>query len=226
MAEIKEGLKDVVVARSKICSIDGDKGELIYAGINIHELAENATFEEVVYLLLNNRLPKREELAELDGTLRSQRQIPAPIFDLLRLLPKTTEPMDALRTAVSALASYDPKPQDNSYEACTKRVLQLVAQIPTIVAAFQRIRSGTDIVPPNPKLNLAANFLAMLHGKDPDSASSRAFDIALILHADHGFNASTFAARVTASTLSDVFSAITTAIGTLKGPLHGGANQR
>ena len=226
MAEIKEGLKDVVVAKSKICYIDGNNGELVYAGINIHELAEMATFEEVVFLLLNTRLPNRQELAELEKTLQSQREIPAAILDILKILPKTTEPMDALRTAVSALGSYDPKPEDNSTEMCRRRVLQLVAQIPTIVATFQRMRSGLPIVPPNPKLNHAANFLYMLHGKEPDATSAKAFDVALILHADHGFNASTFAARVTVSTLSDVFSAITSAIGTLKGPLHGGANQK
>ncbi len=226
MTEIKEGLKGVVAAKTKICFIDGEKGELIYAGINIHELAENATFEEVVFLLLNLRLPTASELEEFDRTLKAQRAVPQGILDLLKLLPKTTEPMDALRTAVSALGSYDPNPEDSSLEASRRRVLQLIAQMATIVAAFQRIRSGAQLVAPNPKLNHAANFLYMLHGKEPDPTSARALDIALILHADHGFNASTFAARVTASTLSDVYSAITSAIGTLKGPLHGGANQR
>jgi citrate synthase len=189
-------------------------------------LAENATFEEVVYLLLNGKLPNRAQLAEIDQTLKTQRPIPQGVLDLLRLLPKTTEPMDALRTAVSALSSYDPNPQDNSLEISRKRVLQLIAQMPTIVTAFQRIRSDQAVVPPQKNLSYAANFLYMLHGKEPDPTSSRVFDIALILHADHGFNASTFAARVTASTLSDVYSATTSAIGTLKGPLHGGANQR
>ncbi|MCC7344079.1 MAG: citrate synthase [Deltaproteobacteria bacterium] len=226
MSEIKAGLKDVVVAKSEVCSIDGDKGELIYAGINIHELAEHATFEEVVYLLLHRRLPNQAQLAELDKALKSQRAIPDGVLQLLRMLPKTTEPMDALRTAVSALSSYDPNPEDNSLEASQARVLRLVAQMPTIVAAFQRIRSGQDLIAPKAALGQAANFLYMLSGKEPDPTSARVFDIALILHADHGFNASTFAARVTASTLSDVYSAITSAIGTLKGPLHGGANQR
>jgi len=226
MSEIKAGLKDVVVAKSQVSSINGDIGELIYSGINIHELAENATFEEVVFLLLNQRLPNAAELADLDKTLKSQRGIPAGVIKLLEMLPTTTEPMDALRTAVSALSSYDPNPQDNSIEISRKRVLQLVAQLPTIVAAFQRIRSDQQVVEPNNKLSHAANFLYMLQGKEPDATSARTFDIALILHADHGFNASTFAARVTASTLSDVYSAITSAIGCLKGPLHGGANQR
>ncbi len=226
MTELKAGLKDVVVAKTRVSYIDGQKGELIYAGINIHELAENASFEEVVFLLLNGKLPNATELKELDQALKAQRNIPDGILDLLRRLPKTTEPMDALRTAVSALSSYDPNPQDNSVGLSHRRVLQLIAQMPTIVAAFQRIRNDQQVIAPNPELTHAGNFLSMLHGKEPDPTSSRTFDIALILHADHGFNASTFAARVTASTLSDVFSATTTAIGTLKGPLHGGANQR
>jgi len=226
MSEIQAGLKDIVVAKSEICAIDGDKGNLIYAGINIHELAENATFEEVIFLLLRRRLPNKSELEQLDQSLKSQRSIPDGTLQLLRMLPKTTEPMDALRTAVSALSSYDPTPQDDSIQASEKRVLRLIAQMPTIVAAFQRIRSGQELVGPKNSLGHAANFLYMLSGKEPDPTSSRVFDIALILHADHGFNASTFAARVTASTLSDVYSAITSAIGTLKGPLHGGANQR
>lgn len=224
--EIKAGLKDVVVAKSKVCSINGEIGELIYSGINIHELANNATFEEVVYLLLHQKLPNKSELQGLDHTLKSLRQVPKEILELLRLLPKTTEPMDALRTAVSALSSYDPAPQDNSMATSERRVLLLTALIPAIVAAFQRIRSGQEVITPSPTLDHAANFLYMLWGKEPDPTSSRVFDIALILHADHGFNASTFAARVTASTLSDVYSAVTTAIGTLKGPLHGGANQK
>jgi citrate synthase len=226
MSEIKAGLKDIVVAKSEVSFIDGEKGNLIYAGINIHELAENATFEEVIYLLLHRKLPNKSELNELNQTLVDNRKVPEEVLKLLRLLPKTTEPMDALRTAVSSLASFDPNPHDNSIEMSEKRVLWLVAQIPTLVAAFQRIRSGQEIIPPQNKLGYAANFLYMLWGKEPDPTSSRVFDIAMILHADHGFNASTFAARVTASTLSDVYSAITTAIGTLKGPLHGGANQR
>ncbi len=226
MSEIQAGLKDVVVAKSEICSIDGDKGELIYAGINIHELAENATFEEVVYLLLNRKLPNRVELEKLDQSLKSQRVVPDGVIQVLKLLPKTTEPMDALRTAVSSLSSYDSNPEDNSIEASRRRVISLTAQMPTLVAAFQRIRSGQDLIAPKNSLSHAANFLYMLSGKEPDPTSARVFDIALILHADHGFNASTFAARVTASTLSDVYSAITSAIGTLKGPLHGGANQR
>lgn len=226
MTEIKAGLKDVVIAESTISFIDGNKGELIYAGINIHELAENSNFEEVIFLLLNRRLPNREELESLQQTLRTNRQIPQGIYDLLRLLPKTTEPMDALRTAVSALSSHDLAPHEISQEHQCHRILQLISQMATLVAAFQRLRSGQDIVPPHGEYSHAKNFLYMLSGKEPDETATRALDIALILHADHGFNASTFAARVTTSTLSDVYSATTSAIGTLKGPLHGGANQK
>lgn len=226
MTEIKAGLKDVVVAQSSISFIDGDRGELIYRGINIHELAENASFEEVVYLLLYGELPNRSQLGGLNATLKEHRFIPEGVLDLFRILPKTIEPMDALRSAVSILSAYDPDPHDLSIETKRKRVLQLVTQMPTIVATFQRMRSGQEIVPPNTEISHGANFLYMLTGKEPDPTASRAFDIALILHADHGFNASTFAARVTTSTLSDVYSAVTSAIGTLKGPLHGGANQK
>ncbi len=226
MSEIKAGLKDVVIAQSSVCFIDGDRGELVYAGLNIHELAEKASFEEVIYLLLNRRLPNRSELEELNRTLVAHRQIPEGVLQLLRLLPKTTEPMDALRTAVSGLASYDSQPHDTSPTQQLGRILKIISQMSALVAAFQRIRSGQNIVAPREDLNHAGNFLYMLTGKEPDPTSTRAMDIALILHADHGFNASTFAARVTASTLSDVYSAYTSAVGTLKGPLHGGANQK
>lgn len=226
MTEIKAGLKDVVIAQSSISFIDGDKGELIYAGINIHELAENSTFEEVVYLLLHRKLPTEAQLKELDQTLKSHRKVPATVIDILKSLPKTTEPMDALRTGVSALGSLEPQPEDHSSAKNQERVLKLIAQMGTIVAAFQRIRSGQEVVEPREDLSLAENFLYMMSGKETDATSAKALDIALILHADHGFNASTFAARVTTSTLSDIYSAITSAVGTLKGPLHGGANQR
>ena len=226
MTEIKEGLKDVVIAQSTISFIDGNKGELVYAGINIHELAENSTFEEVVYLLLHRQLPTAAQLKELDQVLRKNRKVPDEVLTILKTLPKTTEPMDALRTGVSALGSLEQEPNDHSPDKNLERVLKLVAQISTLVAAFQRIRSGQDIVAPREDLTHGENFLYMMSGKEPDATSSKALDIALILHADHGFNASTFAARVTTSTLSDIYSAITSAVGTLKGPLHGGANQR
>lgn len=226
MTEIKAGLKDVVIAQSSICFIDGQKGELVYAGINIHELAENSTFEETTFLLLNRRLPKAKELEQLKKELATLRKVPQGVIEVLKGLPKTTEPMDALRTAVSTLGCYDPDPHAQAPQDQFRRVLQLIAQMATLVAAFQRIRSGQEVVDPRTDLDHAANFLYMLTGQEPDPTSARAMDIALILHADHGFNASTFAARVTTSTQSDVFSAITSAVGTLKGPLHGGANQK
>lgn len=225
MAEIKAGLQDVVIAESSISFIDGSKGELIFSGYDIHEIAETASFEEVVYLLLNQKLPKQSQLDELNTFLRAHRNIPTEILDLVRLLPKTSEPMDVLRTIVSALSSYDGHPHDTSLPAQKDRVLRLVAKMPTLIACFQRIRSEQEIVAPREDLNHAANFLYMLNGREPNPTESKALNIALILHADHGFNASTFAARVTVSTLSDVYSAVTSAIGTLKGPLHGGANQ-
>jgi len=226
MTEIKAGLKDVVIAQSRISYIDGDKGELVYAGINIHELAEKASFEEVIYLLLHQKLPNSDQLKELKAILVKHRVVPDPVFEIFRLLPKVTEPMDALRTAVSSLASFDENPHDLSPPAQSARVLKIISQMATVVAAFQRFRSGQERVAPNPEYNHAKNFLYMLTGKEPDPTAAKAMDIALILHADHGFNASTFAARVTTSTLSDVYSAFTSAIGTLKGPLHGGANQK
>lgn len=226
MTEIKAGLQDVVIAESSICSIDGEKGELTYAGINIHELAENSTFEETVFLLLQRRLPNAGELADLNRTLQGERAVPKELITLLKTLPKDSQPMDSLRTAVSALAPFDKNLKDKSTEARYHRVLKMVAQLPTLVAAIHRIRNGKDPVAPHAEGSQAANFLYMMDGKKPDATAAKAIDIALILHADHGFNASTFAARVTASTLSDVYSAVTSAVGTLKGPLHGGANQK
>lgn len=226
MAEVKVGLQDVVIATSSICSIDGQRGVLTYRGYNIHDLAESSTFEEVVYLLWYGRLPKRHELEELKQELAEHRPIAAEILDLLKRLPPPQHPMETLRTAVSALSLYDPEAEDMSLEANRRKALRLTGQMGTIVAAFGRIREGKDPISPDPKLSHAANFLYMLKGATPDKETARHFDVALILHADHSFNASTFAARVTASTLSDMHSAITSAIGTLKGPLHGGANEQ
>ena len=226
MAEVKAGLQDVVIAASEICSIDGAKGILTYRGYDIHDLATHASFEEVVYLLWNGRLPKRAELAELEQELAENRPISADMIDLLKRLPPPQHPMETLRTAVSALSLYDPEAEDMSMEANRRKALRLTAQMGTIVAAFGRIREGKGPVAPDPQLNHAANFLYMLKGQPPNAENARWFDVALTLHADHSFNASTFAARVTASTLSDLHSAITSAIGTLKGPLHGGANEQ
>ena len=220
------GLRDVVAAPSSICFIDGEKGILVYSGYNIHELAENSTFEEVVYLLWNGRLPNRVELEGLNQELVSHRGIPAAVIGLIKAFPKDAVPMDALRTAVSALSFYDPDHGDNSPEACRRKAIRLTAQVATIVAAIDRVRNGREPLDPKPGLSHAANFLYMLNGRDPLDVETRAFDIALILHADHEFNASTFAARVTAGTLADLYAAITSAIGALSGPLHGGANEQ
>jgi len=225
MAEVKLGLQDLVIANSEICSIDGERGILTYRGYDIKDLAEHSTFEEVVYLLWYGRLPRRFELDELEQQLAENRPISPDIIELLKRLPPPQHPMETLRTAVSALSLYDPEAEDMSLEANRRKALRLTGQIGTIVAAFGRIREGKEPVAPDPKVNFASNFLYMLTGKTPQPESARWFDIALILHADHSFNASTFAARVTASTLSDMHSAITSAIGTLKGPLHGGANE-
>jgi 2-methylcitrate synthase len=226
MPEVKLGLQDVLIDHSTICSIDGARGILTYRGYNIKDLAEHSTFEEVVYLLWYGRMPQRAELDDLRRRLTENRPIAAEIIDLLKRLPPPQHPMETLRTAVSVLSLYDPEAEDMSLEANLHKALRLTGQIGTIVAAFGRIRDGQEPIAPDPKLNFAANFLYMLTGKAPSAENARWFDVALILHADHSFNASTFAARVTASTLSDMHSAITSAIGTLKGPLHGGANEQ
>src|SRR5208283_4081318 len=218
--------QDVVIATSEICDIDGEKGILVYRGYDIHDLAGHATFEEVVYLLWYGRLPTADELEELELQLTGNRSVPPEILDFLKRFPASPEPMEILRTAVSALSLYDPEASDMSEEANRRKALRLTAQMSTLVAAYGRIRQGREAISPVPKLNHAANFLYMLNGRTPDDESARWFEIALILHADHSYNSSTFAARVTASTLSDLHSAITTGIGTLKGPLHGGANEQ
>ena len=226
MAEVKAGLQDVVVATSEICSIDGARGKLTYRGCDIADLAEHASFEEVVYLLWYGRLPKRAELDSLQSQLIENRPISPEIVQLLKTLPPPQHPMETLRTTVSALSLYDPEAEDMSEEANRHKALRLTAQMGTLVAAFGRIRDGKEPIVPDAKLNHAANFLYMLQGKQPSEYAAHWFDVALTLHADHSYNASTFAARVTASTLSDMHSAITSAIGTLKGPLHGGANEQ
>jgi citrate synthase len=219
---IYRGLRDVYVDTTEASFIDGATGKLLYRGYNIHDLAEKSTFEEVIYLLLYGKLPTRAQLEGLDRTLRSSRAIPPEVVEVIRLVQRA-HPMDVLRTAVSALAAFDPDVNDNSLEATRRKGLRLTAQAPTIVAYHERIRKGLEPVPPNPRLNHAANFLWMLFGTEPDPEEARLLDVDFILHAEHGANASAFAARVTASTLSDLHSAIVTGIGTLKGPLHGGA---
>ena len=220
-----KGLEGVVATTSSICYIDGDAGVLAYRGIDIHELADNSTFEETCYLLWFGHLPSRSELQDLRDRMAEERKLDASIIHRLHLAPKHALPMDVLRTIVSALSFYDPEEKNNDREANIHKAIRLTAQIPMIVAAYDRIRKGLELVQPDRSLSHAANFLLMLTGKHPSKTAERALDIALILHADHELNASTFAARVTAATLSDMHSAITSAIGALKGPLHGGANE-
>jgi len=221
----KGGLEGVVATTSSICYIDGDQGVLAYRGIDIHELADNSNFEETCYLLWFGRLPKRNELKELRDRLAEERKLDASILSLMRMAPKHVLPMDVLRTAVSALSFYDPDGKNNDRQANVNKAIRLTSQIAMIVAAYDRIRKGSNVVEPDRSLSHAANFLLMLNGTQPSATAERALDIALILHADHELNASTFAARVTAATLSDIHSAVTSAIGALKGPLHGGANE-
>lgn len=225
MAVTGAGLEGIIAAESSICYIDGQAGILSYQGYNIHTLAENATFEEVIYLLWKGKLPNRAQLDELRRALIANRPIPAEIVDFIRKVKDADTPMDVLRTAVSMLSLYDPIAKDMSPEANLLKAHKLMSQTATIVTAFERIRNENEIVDGDPTLGFAANFLYTLTGKKPDDVMERAFDIALILHADHELNASTFAGRVTAATLSDIYSAVTSAIGALKGPLHGGANE-
>src|ERR1700731_1213678 len=224
-AHPSKGLEGVVATTSGICYIDGDQCVLAYRGIDIHDLADHSNFEETCYLLWFGRLPKRNELKELRERLAEERKLDASIINLLRVAPKHALPMDVLRTAVSALSFYDPEDRKNDHEANVHKAIRLTSQIAMIVAAYDRIRKGKNLVEPDKSLTHSANFLLQLNGTKPSSTAERALDIALILHADHELNASTFAARVTAATLSDMHSAITSAIGALKGPLHGGANE-
>jgi citrate synthase len=218
------GLEGVVAGESEICYIDGIVGVLSYRGFNIHTLAEHATFEEVIYLLWKGSLPKQAELDKLKTDLVAHRAIPKEVADFLGGQGKGA-PMDVLRTAVSMLSLYDPIARDMAPEANELKAVKLMAQTATIVTTFDRLRKGEPVVEGDPALGFAANFLYTLTGKRPDDVMERVFDVALILHADHELNASTFAARVTAATLSDIYSAATSAIGALKGPLHGGANE-
>ncbi len=223
---VNSGLEGIVAAATATSLVDGKNGRLVYRGYDIDELAAHSTYEEVAHLLWYGRLPARAELAELEHSLAIQRELPKDIERLLGIAPRTAHPMDILRTAVSALGLYDPDARDNSREANLRKSIRLTAQVPTIVAAYDRIRAGKEMVHPRADGSLANNFLYMLFGRDPEPEVGRIFDVCLVLHCEHGLNASTFSARVTASTLSDMHSAITSAIGTLKGPLHGGANER
>jgi citrate synthase len=222
-AKPKGGLEDVVAATSSICYLDGDRGILAYYGYDIHDLARGASFEEVCYLLWHGRLPNRAELGDLQSQLAAARRLPEAIIRLMKQLP-ANDGMDMLRTLTSALGQYDPEAGDKSPQAQYRKAVRLTAQIASIVATYGRMKAGGGLIEPDPALGHAANFLYMLTGNRPPALSARAFDISLVLHADHELNASTFAARVAAATLTDIYSAMVAAIGTLKGPLHGGAN--
>jgi len=224
MVNVTQGLERVAVAESRICSIDGQAGELIYQGYDIQDLATNATFEEVAYLLWLGDLPTQDQLSELDGRFVAERDVPDAVYALVKALPKSAVIMDALRTLVSLLASYDDEMADNSAEANFRKSIKLTAKIPTLLAAVHRAQRGLDPIRPQATGSIASNFLYMLRGEEPDDFVAKTLDTALILHAEHGMNASTFSGRVTCATLADLYAGITSAIGTLKGPLHGGAN--
>ena len=217
-AKPKAGLEDTVATSSAICYLDGDRGVLAYCGYDIHDLARHATFEEVCYLLWHRRLPTRAELGDLQSQLAAARALPEPIIRLMRIAAAPGDGMDALRTLTSALGHYDPDANDSSPQANDRKAVRLTAQIGTLVATMGRVNAGGGPIQPDPVLGHAANFLYMLTGERPSALATRAFDVALVLHADHELNASTFAARVAAATLTDMHSAIVGAIGALKGP--------
>ena len=224
-AKSAAGLQGVIAAPSAICFIDGTAGRLVYRGYEITDLVGQVSFEETAFLLWDEKLPNASELSALKQELAGSIALPPHVMALLKALPPQTQVMDALRTATSALSATDPDLLSNDRAPNHRKAVRLTAQLPTIVAAFHRLRSGQEPITPDPKLSIAANFLYMLNGKKPHETLTRVLDAALVLHAEHGFNASTFAARVTAATLADMHAAITAAIAALKGPLHGGANQ-
>ena len=219
------GLEGVPAFKSRLCFIDGKAGRLVYCGYDIADLVELTSFEEVAYLLWHDKLPNRQQLTTLRQQLGTAAALPPHVIAILRNLPKQTQPMDALRTAVSALAATDPDLQSNEADADQRKAVRITAQLPTIVTSFHRLRNGQDPIAPNPALTIAGNFLYTMTGKEPHETLVRVLDAALVLHAEHGANASTFAARVAAATMTDIHAAITAAIAALKGPLHGGANE-
>ena len=218
------GLRGVVAAQSAIGDVNGEQGILIYQGYNIHDLAEHSTFEEVIYLLWNGRLPKSDELQALSSEIRANYEVPADVITMMRTFPKKADPMDVLRTAVSSLDFYDTDGHLTDREHAMRAAVKLTGQIGTIAAAWDRIRNGKDVVAPDPSLSIAENFLYMLRGERADADEEHMFDVCLILHADHELNASTFTTRVVAGTLADMYGCVTAGIAALAGPLHGGAN--
>ena len=221
---VSSGLRGVIAASSSIGDVNGEKGELIYQGLNIHDLATKSTFEEVVFLLWNGRLPKRAELDELKKNIAASYELPEWVAEVFKYFPADAEPMDALRTAVSALSFFDKESRDLSRAASIRVATRLTARFATIVAAIDRTRNGKAPIKPRPDLNIATNFLYMLKGEMPDEFDAHVLDVALILQADHELNASTFTTRVVAGTLADMYSCVTAGLGALSGPLHGGAN--
>jgi citrate synthase len=220
------GLEGVIAGETRISYVDGINGKLYYAGYDIHDLAENITYEECVFLLWNDRLPTLRELEAFRRELIPEMNLPDPLVQWFKRVPRGVHPMVMLRSAVSDLALYDPETEDNSVEANRRKAARLVARVPAIIGGFYRIHEGKELIPPDPDRGIPYNFLRMFLGRDPDPQEAKAMEVIFVLHADHEFNASTFAARVTASTLADIYAAVTAAIGALKGPLHGGANQR
>ncbi len=218
------GLRGVVAAQSKIGDVNGEEGILIYQGYNIHDLAEHSTFAETVFLLWNGRLPNADELDALQKEFRANYEVPTEVLEMMKHFPKNADPMDVLRTTVSALDFYDQSGHDTKPEAAIKTAIKLTGQMPTIVAAWDRIRNGKEVVAPDSSLSIAENFLYMLRGEKPEADEAKMLDICLILHADHELNASTFTTRVVAGTLADIYGAVTAGIAALAGPLHGGAN--
>jgi citrate synthase len=223
---VVRGLEGVVAAETSISYVDGIHGRLYYQGYDIHDIAENISFVECVYLLWNKKLPVAAELNAMRKSVVAEMKLPHPVLDLLKQSPANAHPMAVLRTAVSQLACLDPDADDISQEANTRKAIRLTGQIPAIIAHLHRLRNGLPLLSPEPNMTVSSNFLYMLTGRLPDELERKAIDVLMVLHADHGLNASTFAARVISSTLSDMHSAITGAIGALKGPLHGGANEK
>lgn len=220
-----KGLEGIVAASTRLSDVQGDAGVLIYCGYNINELAGNATFEEVIHLLHRGHLPNQSELESLRKELVAERELPENIVDSIRKVPKSASPMHVIRTAISALGCFDPHADDSSAADNRRKAIRLIAKIPVITAHYHRVRNGLPLIAPSKTLGEAANFLYMINGEEPNAEMEHTMDMCYVLHADHGMNASTFSARVTIATLSDMYSAITSAIGTLKGPLHGGANE-
>ncbi len=221
---VAKGLKGIQAADSSICLVNGQEGRLLYRGYNIDELARKCSFGEVAYLLFQGELPNRDQFQQFEATLTELRKLPAPVLEFVKSSPTDVHPMAVLRSAVSVAGLYDPLAEDESAEANYQKSIRLTSLIPTIVAAIHRVRQGEDPIEPHPSLSHAGNFLYMMNGREPSADEAKAMDLILILHAEHGFNASTFAGRVIIATLTDIYSAVTGAIGALKGKLHGGAN--